>query len=182
MGGRRPCPEHQVAQMDLRQAGGRRERLEPDGQSRRDRRRAERGRGQRRAPPGGGGRRGARGGGGFGAGRRRRVLGGGAGGGGAAHPGNPPLNGTPPYRHPSGLGYSGAALMAADAVAFSGTPVAGNTIPATIGATPGGSRADVEARHGYNSLTHRWTVEFRRRRGTGQGEVRTLPAGGGGRA
>ena len=98
--------------------------------------------------------------------------------GGAVYLGNPLLNGNPTYRHSSGLGYSGDALMAADAVAFSGTPVAGNTIPAVIADIPNGSRADVEARHGYNSLTHRWTVEFRRRRVTGQGDDRQFAAGG----
>ncbi len=98
--------------------------------------------------------------------------------GGAVYRGNPLSSGNPQFRHSTGLVYSGDALMAADAVAFSGTPVAGNVIPAVIADIPNGSRADVEARHGYNSLTHRWTVEFRRRRVTGQGDDRQFAAGG----
>lgn len=96
----------------------------------------------------------------------------------AVYRGNPLSSGNPQYRHSSGLGYNGDTLLAADAVAFSGTPVAGNVIPAAIADIPNGSRADVETRHGYNSLTHRWTVEFRRRRVTGQGDDRQFAAGG----
>ena len=91
-------------------------------------------------------------------------------GGSSAYSGNPLVSGVPTWMHLTGLSYTGDALMAADAVPFSGVPLAGDELPAVVSGVPSGSRADVETAASFDPVSGTWTLELRRLRDTGNAD------------
>jgi cytochrome c5 len=76
--------------------------------------------------------------------------------------------GAPNFMHQSGLGFLGDVLFMGQAVAYSGTAMAGDELPASVSQQPQSSRADIESAASFDPLTKTWTVELKRARDTGQ--------------
>ncbi|VAX04695.1 hypothetical protein MNBD_GAMMA19-39, partial [hydrothermal vent metagenome] len=76
----------------------------------------------------------------------------------------------PASMHTSGLTYTGDVLLQTDTTMFSGNPNNGDQIPAVITQTPDNSRADIISGASWDSVSGRWTVEFRRLRNTGNAD------------
>ncbi len=73
----------------------------------------------------------------------------------------------PASMYTNDLTYTGDVLLQADATMFNGSPNSGDQIPAVITQTPDNSRADIISSASWDSVSGRWTVEFRRLRNTG---------------
>ncbi|MDH4275767.1 MAG: ethylbenzene dehydrogenase-related protein, partial [Gammaproteobacteria bacterium] len=87
-------------------------------------------------------------------------------------------DGHPAWRHKDAAHRADDVLTEGDVEAIAEAPTAGNTLPAFISVMPSASRADVQARHRYDDVTHRWTVEFRRARMTGNSDDRQFGTNG----